>query len=129
MKENRRKITVLIIEDDTFARSFASEALKSIDGVQFDRHFTGTCAEARLKIKTTRPEIVFLDIGLPDGSGFDLIPAIREQRPDCYIVMLTAHKSKEDVIKAKENGADGYIAKPFNIKRLQTVVNAYLKRA
>lgn len=128
VKDARRKLTVLIVEDDAFARSFASEALKSIGGLAVDRHFAGTCAEAYLKIKTTKPEIVFLDIGLPDGTGFDLIPAVREQSPACYIVMLTARKNKEDVVKAKDSGADAYVAKPFNIKRLQAVIDAFLKR-
>ena len=67
-----------------------------------------------LKLKELRPEILFLDISLPDGSGLNSIKKIKKSCPEIKIAIISAYDSQEDLSKAMDAGADAYITKPFS---------------
>lgn len=67
-----------------------------------------------LKIKELSPEILFLDISLPDGSGLNSVKKIKRINPTMKIAIISAYDSQEDFSKAMDAGADAYITKPFS---------------
>jgi two-component system KDP operon response regulator KdpE len=87
----------------------------------------GLGEEALDRIEQDRPDIVLLDIGLPDIDGFEVVRRIREFS-DVPVVMLTARDDAMDKVKGLELGADDYITKPFNHLELMARVKAVLRR-
>jgi two-component system KDP operon response regulator KdpE len=79
------------------------------------------------RVETEAPDIVLLDIGLPDVDGFEVLESIREFS-DVPVVMLTARDDAMDKVKGLELGADDYVTKPFNHLELLARVNAVLRR-
>lgn len=72
------------------------------------------------------PNIVFLDINLPDGNGHDLAHKIKQQNPAAYIVMATASHDVDDKIIAAQTRVDGFITKPFDKKQITNYIEQYL---
>ncbi|SON55108.1 Transcriptional regulatory protein tctD [Hartmannibacter diazotrophicus] len=85
-------------------------------------------ASARASLENFDYDLVILDINLPDGSGFDLIDAVRQLRPSCPILMLTARHDVEDRIDALDRGADDYLMKPFDLRELEARTRALIRR-
>ena len=76
------------------------------------------------------PDAIFLDIGLPDGDGFDVLATLR-QHPSCAplpIILLTAKSEPEDVAKGLALGADGYVTKPYGKNTLDYVLRYVMKQ-
>jgi two-component system KDP operon response regulator KdpE len=86
-----------------------------------------TGQEAIDSVERDRPDIVLLDIGLPDLSGFDVLSELRVFS-DVPVVMLTARDDAMDKVKGLELGADDYVTKPFNHLELMARVRAVLRR-
>lgn len=78
-------------------------------------------------VRAERPDLVIVDVGLPDGSGFDLVARIRAES-DVPVIMLTARGDVEDRIRGLDLGADDYVAKPFHFAELLARVRAHLRR-
>ncbi len=118
------KPTVLIVEDNTPLRLAIHDCLTR-------EHFTSFCCESAgeaLELyKEHSPQFVLLDIMLPDGEGYDLIPVMREYH-DSYILMLTSLSDIESKKIAYENGADDYMTKPFDMDELLFKLRAARKR-
>ncbi|MEO5963948.1 MAG: response regulator transcription factor [Candidatus Limnocylindrales bacterium] len=87
----------------------------------------GTGAEALDIVEQQSPDIVLLDVGLPDQDGFDVLREIRSFS-DIPVVMLTARDDAMDKVKGLELGADDYVTKPFNHLELMARVKAVLRR-
>jgi two-component system OmpR family response regulator len=124
---SKQKISILIVEDDPFARAIVSEALKGIRDYKIERYMAGSQKEGLMAFKTSRPQIALVDIGLPDGDGFVLLKNFKEQDPNCWVVMVTASRVEADIKQALALGAADYIVKPFNTKRIKAVIRAYLE--
>lgn len=122
----KKKLSILIVEDDSFSRAFVSEALKTIREYKVERHSASSCKEALFAFKANKPQIALVDIGLPDGDGFSLLKSFKETDPGCVVVMLTSSRKQEDVKRAMEMGAMDYIVKPFNTMRIQAILKGYL---
>jgi two-component system response regulator MprA len=80
-----------------------------------------------LAIRRAQPELVILDVGLPDGDGFELLTSLRTET-DVPVIMLTARGELDDRIRGLDLGADDYIAKPFHFEELLARVRAHLRR-
>jgi two-component system KDP operon response regulator KdpE len=116
--------TVLLIEDDLRIRHFVRLALER------DGHLVSeaTCvAEARLALQQRAPDLLVLDLGLPDGDGAEFI---REIRPwlGVPILVLSARTLESDKVLALDRGADDYLGKPFGVAELLARVRALLRR-
>ncbi len=115
---------VVVIEDEAQIRRFVQLALES-DGCQV---FASESAQRGLiDSGTRRPDLVVLDLGLPDGDGVDLIRELRVWS-DIPIVVLSARTSETDKITALDAGADDYLTKPFGSGELLARVRAQLRR-
>lgn len=85
-------------------------------------------AEAEDKLIFHQFDVVILDITLPDGSGIDILPIIKQTQENCGVLILSAKNSMEDKIKGLDLGADDYLAKPFHIAELNSRVKALVRR-
>ena len=85
------------------------------------------CQKARRLLKSTRFDLVLLDVNLPDGSGFDLCREIKESRPGLPVIFLTANDLEQDILNVFDLGAEDYITKPFHVQILKRRVDVALR--
>jgi two-component system response regulator RegX3 len=116
--------TILLVEDEESITAPLSEALRR-EG--FEPHVAGTAAEALELAESTGPDLVLLDVMLPDGSGFDVCRALRA-RSSVPIIMLTARGDEADRVAGLEVGADDYVVKPFSAREVAARIRAVLRR-
>jgi len=108
------KPLILVVEDDATVRNLITTTLKSNDY----RYITASNGEAAIMAATTQqPDIVFLDLGLPDLDGVEIIRRIRtwSQMP---IIVISARSEDSDKVSALDTGADDYLTKPFSVTEL-----------
>ena len=117
--------TILMVEDETSITEPLAEAL---DREGFDTRVAGTVADALDQATSELPDLVLLDVELPDGSGYDVARTLRE-RSKVPIIMLTARGEETDRIVGLELGADDYIVKPFSAREVAARIRAVLRRA
>lgn len=116
--------TVLVVEDETKIR----ELLRSfLEREGFNVFTTGSGAEAIALAEHVSPDLIVLDLGLPDVSGEDVAREVRRSSA-VPIVMLTAKAAQDDRIRGLEVGADDYVTKPFSPRELILRVHAILRR-
>jgi two-component system response regulator RegX3 len=116
--------TILMVEDEDSITVPLAEALER-EG--FDTQVTGTVQEALELTERTLPDLVLLDVMLPDGSGYDVCRRLRE-RSRVPIIMLTARGEETDRIVGLELGADDYVVKPFSAREVAARIRAVLRR-
>jgi DNA-binding response OmpR family regulator len=116
--------TILVVEDERKIRDLVRSYLER-EGFQVVTTASG--AEAIMLAETTSPELVVLDLRLPDVDGEDVARELRS-RSEVPILMLTARSAGEDRIRGFELGADDYVTKPFSPRELVLRVNAILRR-
>lgn len=115
---------VLIVEDEPQIRRFVRLALLG-EGCEVLE--AGTLREGLARAADSRPELVILDLGLPDGDGLDFILACRAWS-DLPLLVLSARGQETDKVAALDAGADDYLAKPFGVAELLARVRALLRR-
>jgi two-component system KDP operon response regulator KdpE len=116
--------TAVVIEDEPQIRRFVRGALET-EGWQV--HEAGTLREGLTAAGTRRPDLLVLDLGLPDGDGVSLILDVRRWSV-VPIIVLSARTSEADKITALDAGADDYLTKPFGAGELLARVRATLRR-
>ena len=115
-------VSVLIVEDDYFSRELL---LNSFIGTQ--SIWAAPNGRTAWKIyEEKKPDIMFLDIGLPDGKGHDLAALIKDDNPNAYVVMITASNDIDDKMNAAHNRVNGYITKPVTRVQLKDCLDRYL---
>jgi DNA-binding response OmpR family regulator len=119
----RRRI--LVVEDEP---DIARGLRDALEFEQFDVDTTGLGREAIKLVRERAPDLVILDLMLPDGNGFTVCEEIRKNQLVMPIIMLTARSQETDKIRGLEVGADDYVTKPFSIGELVARVNAMFRR-
>ncbi|OQV33809.1 response regulator [Alcaligenes phenolicus] len=119
------KVQILIVEDESNIRRFVRIALEQ-EGMSVIE--ASTLAQARMDAATRRPDLMIVDLGLPDGDGKDLI---RDLRSWVYspILVLSAREREEEKVAALNAGADDYLVKPFGVPELLARIRALLRRS
>jgi two-component system response regulator RegX3 len=117
--------TILMVEDE---RSITEPLAEALDREGFATRVAGTVAEALAAAEAELPDLVLLDVMLPDGSGYDVARSLRA-RSNVPIIMLTARGEETDRIVGLELGADDYIVKPFSAREVAARIRAVLRRA
>ena len=87
-----------------------------------------TAAEARVLARDQPPDLVLLDLGLPDGDGVDVCRELVTAQPSLPIIMLTARDTEIDIVIGLDTGAVDYVTKPFRLSELSARVRAHLRR-
>ena len=116
--------TVLVVEDEPTVREMVAEALEA-DGLRVITAADGR--QALERVRAERPDLVLLDLMLPELSGMEVCRILRRESA-VPIVMLTARDSELDKVVGLELGADDYVTKPFSLRELQARVRAHLRR-
>ena len=115
---------ILVVDDEERIVRFIRLNLEQ-DGFQVEEAFNGKAAMD--KLRQTLPDLILLDVMLPDIEGFDVLAMIRENH-DVPIIMLTAKTEEDDRVRGLELGADDYVTKPFSPRELVSRVRAVLRR-
>jgi two-component system KDP operon response regulator KdpE len=117
------KTRVLIVDDETAIVKFLRPALGAND---YEVLTAGTIAEATKRIAAENPDIVILDLGLPDGDGKSVIRTVREWS-DVPIVVLSAREREAEKIEALDLGADDFVNKPFGMGELMARIRTAMR--
>ena len=118
------KLRILTIEDESNIRRFVKLALETEGYEVFE---ADGLKRGLIEAGTRRPDLVVLDLGLPDGDGLDFITDLRNWS-DIPVIVLSARNSEHDKISALDAGADDYLEKPFGAGELLARVRAQLRR-
>jgi DNA-binding response OmpR family regulator len=117
--------TVLIVEDDP-------AMLRGLeDNFKMKGYYVLTAMDGRQALETAlkeRPDLILLDIMLPEISGYEVCSHVREKGLDMPIIMLTAKDREADIVLGLNLGADDYVTKPFSIKELMARAEAFMRR-
>lgn len=117
--------TVLIVEDDDAIRSFVKY---SFENEGYKAVAVSTVTEALQVAQANSFTLIIVDLGLPDGSGIEIIQKVRNSQ-EASILVLSARTLEDDKVEALDAGADDYITKPFGVSELQARVRALLRRS
>lgn len=114
----------LLVEDEPHIRRFVRSAMEAEGWQVFE---ADTLQRGLIDAGTRKPDLIILDLGLPDGDGVDFILDVRKWSP-VPIIVLSARVNEQDKIKALDAGADDYLSKPFGVGELLARVRATLRR-
>lgn len=117
---------LLVVEDEPNVGATLAERLRDAG---FRVTLAASAARARQAWRAQPPQLALLDVGLPDGNGFELARELRAAVPQAAIIFLTAHGNPEDRVRGLELGADDYVSKPFHFRELLLRIHNCLKRA
>ena len=123
-EENYRNKTILVVDDEERMARFIRLNLEH-DGFQVVEAHRGM--EAVNELRTKMPDVVILDVMMPDIDGFEVLQLIRETST-VPVIMLTAKGEEDDRVRGLELGADDYVTKPFSPRELVSRVRAVLRR-
>lgn len=118
---------ILIVDDNDLMRTLLRGILRSEDYPTVSEARNGIVALDA--IAKDKPDIVFLDVIMPEMDGIETLQNIKEHYPDIAVIMITGNPSKENVEESIQSGASGFIVKPFNsAKVLNTLDRAWQSR-
>jgi two-component system chemotaxis response regulator CheY len=115
-----KKLKVLAVEDDALYQSIMGEML-----AEHETLFAADVKSAIQSYKDFTPDVVFLDINLPDGSGYDVLKEIFAINKDAFVVMITGSNLQKDVKESLALGAKGYVVKPFSKVQVEACIAKY----
>jgi DNA-binding response OmpR family regulator len=121
---NEKKQTILLVEDDRKLNEVHKMVLE-VGG--FEILTAETIQEAREQLAQNEPDIILLDVMLPDGNGFDFCLECRD-KTDAHIIFLTGKTNKDDYMRGMTDGGDDYITKPFNPDMLFVKIKRVMQR-
>ena len=116
---------VLLVEDDRDLAEGLVVALRS-EGLVISHVAYG--ADALKHVDQFHPDMVVLDLGLPDMDGLEVLKSVRKAKPNIPILILTARSALDDKVNALDNGADDYLAKPFEMEELLARLRVMARR-
>lgn len=109
---------VLFVEDEPSLQS----AYQRFFTRQYEMAFAGTGREARAEFARFRPDVLVLDLHLPDADGVDILRDLREHRPDLPVIFTTAYSSMQSVLEMLGVTHSGYAVKPFELTDLAKLI-------
>lgn len=116
---------ILLVEDDA---SLAAGLKSALDREGFSANHVSSGREALTAAKTDRPDIIVLDLGLPDMDGLDVLANLQKLDEPIPVLVLTARDSLDDKIIGLDRGADDYLAKPFDMQELAARLRVFERR-
>lgn len=121
-RKSRTKPLILLVEDDPFTLQLVKLAFKE----GFDVITAETARQALVYYQRHLPDMVFLDIQLPDGNGMALLKQMTKADKNSHIIMLSSHSQKDIILESISSGSKGFIAKPFTRQRLVDATDKFL---
>jgi two-component system, chemotaxis family, chemotaxis protein CheY len=121
------KLTVLLVEDDSFALKLAQGVLRNLGVGHVILARDGAEAIKILDSKATKADLIISDWSMPNVTGLDLLRHVRKTWHNMPFIMLTGRDTEDFVLAAKDNGVNGYVVKPFSpdqlMRKIQAVFN------
>ena len=122
---NMDSLSYLVVDDVSSVREFLRQSLIHL-GASADNISEAATGEKALGLYRNQiPDIVFLDIELPDIDGHEVLKQIKSIKDNAFVVMVSAHSTVENVKEAISSGASGFIVKPFSPQKITTILNKY----
>jgi DNA-binding response OmpR family regulator len=118
------KLRILVVEDEP---AISEPLAQSLEREGFEPEVAATLGSAKVAFERQAPDLILLDVMLPDGDGRDLAREIRKHS-DVPIIMLTARGEEIDRVLGLELGADDYVVKPFSVRELTARIRAIMRR-
>jgi DNA-binding response OmpR family regulator len=116
---------ILVIEDD---RKLSGALVSGMETAGYDVSAASTAEEGFFLIHRQRPDLLLLDLTLPNRNGLEVLEQIRKEGIDVRVLILTSHNTVEDRVAGLSTGADDYLGKPFSFPELLARVEALLRR-
>lgn len=113
-RDMRSNMQIMIVEDDPFSHKMVTNIL----GQHYSTNISEDGEGAILSYVLKAPDVLFLDIGLPDMNGHDVLKKIFELDKQAYVVMLSGNGDRDNIVRAIELGAKGFVGKPFSKDKL-----------
>lgn len=128
----RKQINILVVEDQFFSQKLLCDIIRGAKMTGFDSPVVDTAEGLDgawgIFLKKAH-DIVFIDLGLRDGSGHTLTRAIKELDPATLTIIVTANNYEEELNVAQQNNADGFIAKPYNKQQILNCIEKFISTA
>jgi two-component system response regulator TctD len=118
-------VRLLLVEDN---ERFAALLKQGLTSAGFTVDVLATAADAAAVLRTSRPDVMILDLGLPDGDGLGVLTEMRDRADATPVLILTARGSVKDRVAGLQSGADDYMVKPFALEELVARLQALLRR-
>jgi len=115
---------VLVVEDDAL---IASSLVRALEANGYDATTCGTVAAAIIALDREPPDLVLLDLGLPDGDGAEVAIHAARHHPALPVIVLTARDGEIDVVLSLEAGAVDYVVKPFRLAELMARIRSHIR--
>lgn len=116
---------ILVVEDEDTVREMLSDALTI---AQYEPVLAVDGADALIKLRENRIDLVIADINMPNLTGLELLERMRESSNETPVILLTAQTDRHDITSGLKSGADDYIKKPFGLEELILRIQAVLRR-
>ena len=116
---------ILVIEDEEDIRE---SFIGILEAEEYEVRGAGSIREGKASLASYRPHLLLLDLGLPDGSGLEVLNVVKESYPRCSVLVITAETKVETAVQAMRLGAHDYLEKPIGLDRLLTTVRLCLER-
>lgn len=117
--------TVLVIDDDPQVRRFLRTLLRGQGHTVAE---AGTAKDGIDQVRRAHPDVVLLDLGLPDSDGLSVLAAMSPDEPRVPVIVLSARGQEGDKVVALDHGADDYLTKPFGASELMARIRAVMRR-
>ena len=122
--KGERMAELLLVEDDA---AIARPLLRALERAGHSARWVTTGGDAEVAVFDTEPELVVLDLGLPDIDGLEVCRHLRSSHEHLPIIVLTARREELDIVEGFEAGADDYMTKPFGLSELLARIRARLR--
>ena len=115
---------LLLVEDDA---AIAGPLMRALEKAGHSTRWVSTGGDAEVAVFDSQPELVVLDLGLPDIDGLEVCRHLRSAHEHLPIIVLTARREELDIVEGFEAGADDYLTKPFRLSELLARIRARLR--
>ena len=115
--------SILVVDDERLIRWSLEQHLRR-EGYSVQSVETG--AEALQRVQADAPDLILLDVRLPDGDGVDFLERLRATDPECQVILMTAHGGVSSAVRAMKLGAQDYVGKPFDMEELTLTIRKVL---
>lgn len=119
------KTKILIVEDDVFLQDGLEDLLQREN---YSVHISNNTQDAYDALRSDSIDLIILDVGLPDGNGYDFCTRIRAEGIDILVIFLTARDEEYEIVRGLDTGGDDYLTKPFKSMELLSRINALIRR-